>query len=134
MIKYLKYLALATLLTLETSGTALAVTINTNIPGMNTVSDSGPTGFVYNFYQLSLMISGVLAFGAIVYGGVKYTVAAGNPGGQSEGKEWIKGALLGLLLLVSAYIVLRTINPKLVNLELPTLDPPASTGSGGEGF
>ncbi|MDO8536930.1 MAG: hypothetical protein Q7R94_01645, partial [bacterium] len=75
-----------------------AVTINTNIPGDKSANDT-PGGIVYNVYQFSLMIGGVLAFGAIVYGGVKYTLAAGNPGGQSEGKEWVKGALLGLLLL-----------------------------------
>ncbi|GEM_PF-1873257 len=88
------------------------VKISTNIPGPAPANDV--CGFVSNFYTFSLMIAGILAFGAIVYGGVKYTFAAGNPSGQSEGKEWVKSALLGLLLLVGAYVILNTINPGLV--------------------
>ncbi len=106
--------------TLGAASIALGVQIATNLPGTNPAS-AGPEGFVSNFYQFALMIGGILAFGAIVYGGVKYTFAAGNPGGQSEGKEWVKGALLGLLLLVGAYIILKTINPDIVKLSLPTL-------------
>lgn len=62
--------------------------------------------------------------------------AAGNPSGQSDAKEWIWSALLGILLLAGAYMVLNVINPNLTTLSLPTLTPaniqPASpTGSGG---
>jgi hypothetical protein len=67
------------------------------------------------------MIGGVLAFGAIVYGGVLYAISMGNPSKQSEGKEWVESALIGLLLLAGAYLILYTINPDLVNLNLPTL-------------
>jgi hypothetical protein len=89
---------------------------------MGTVTSSTPPGqFVKSFYDFALMIGGVLAFGAIVYGGVLYAASMGNPSRQSEGKEWIKSALLGLLLLAGAYLVLYTINPDLVNLSLPTL-------------
>jgi hypothetical protein len=98
-------------------------TIDVNFPG-GTNPTTGPQavgGIIANFYQFALLIGGILAFGAIVYGGVKYTFAAGNPSGQSEGKEWIKGALWGLTLLLGAYLVLKTINPALVNLGLPTL-------------
>lgn len=108
------------LITLFAIKTALAVDIDTNIPGPYT-NPTQPGQIVSNFYSFSLMIGGVLALGAIVYGGVKYVFAAGNPSGQSEGKEWIKGALWGLLLLVGAYLVLKTINPSLINLSLPTL-------------
>ena len=97
-----------------------AVEISTRIPGAYAVSE-GPGGFIANFYQFALMIGGILAFGAIVYGGIKYTLAAGNPSGQTEGKEWIKSAIYGLLLLLAVYLVLYTINPELVNLGLPTL-------------
>ena len=82
------------------------------------------------------MIGGVMAFGVIVYGGVKYTTSAGNPSGQSDAKEWIEAALLGLLLLVGAYFILNVINPQLINLTLPMLTPvnitaPVTGGAGG---
>lgn len=93
-------------------------TISTNIPG---VSANNPCDYVFSFYKFAMMISGVLALGAIVYGGVTYTLAAGNPSGQSEGKEWVKGALTGMLLLVSTYLILNVINPNLIKCTLPTL-------------
>jgi hypothetical protein len=99
-----------------------AVTISAAIPGMTNVTTSTPPGaYVSGFYDFALMIGGVLAFGAIVYGGVLYAISMGNPSRQSEGKEWIQSALIGLLLLAGATLILKTINPDLVNLNLPTL-------------
>ena len=100
---------------------AFAITIDTSVPGSNTSAD--PTqkigAIIANFYQFALLIGGILALGAIVWGGVKYTWAQGNPSAQSEGKEWIKAAIYGLMLLAGAYIILNTINPNLLNLNLP---------------
>jgi hypothetical protein len=99
-----------------------AATISAAIPGMTNVTTSTPPGaYVSGFYDFALMIGGVLAFGAIVYGGVLYAISMGNPSRQSEGKEWIQSALIGLLLLAGATLILKTINPDLVNLNLPTL-------------
>jgi hypothetical protein len=104
------------------AATVKAVDINYQIPGDQTISPgSNPGGIVRNFYLFALLISGILAFGAIVYGGIKYAISAGNPSGQSEGTEWIKGALWGILLLAGAYLILKTINPALINLNIPTL-------------
>jgi hypothetical protein len=98
-------------------------TISPTIPGMTSAvtTSTSPGAFVAGFYNFALMIGGVLAFGAIVYGGVLYAASVGNPSKQSEGREWNKSALLGLLLLAGAYLILNTINPNLVNLSLPTL-------------
>lgn len=117
-------------------GVAYGAGINYGIPGTN--SSTNPFGAIGNLYQLALGVSGLLAFGSIVYGAIVYTLAAGNPGGQNEGKEWIKQALLGLLLLVGAYIILNTINPALVNPSLSPLDdigdrPPVGGGAPGDG-
>jgi len=102
---------------------AHAVTISTAIPGSNAnTSSSSPGAFVANFYQFALLIGGILAFGAIVFGGVKYAISAGNPSGQSDAKEWIWGALTGLLLLAGAYLVLNVVNPQLVNLNINPLN------------
>ncbi|MDE2020884.1 MAG: hypothetical protein KGJ13_11160, partial [Patescibacteria group bacterium] len=106
--------------------TVKAVTVNlplsqsfTSLTGSAT--STTPCSTVINFYGFALFISGILAFGAIVYGGIRYAVSAGNPSGQSEGIDWIKGALFGVLLLASAYVLLNIVNPALVKCELPTL-------------
>jgi uncharacterized membrane protein YgcG len=120
------------------AGTALAVTIDTTFPGVST--GASPGEIIGGFYKWSLGAAGVLALGAVVWGGIKYTMSAGNPSGQGEGKEWVKAALLGLLLLLGAYLILYTINPNLVNLGLPTLQlqpasgQPAGSTGGFTGF
>jgi len=111
-----------------------AVTISASIPGANggtnladcaagttNSASCNPAAFVNDFYSFALAISGILAFGAMIYGGVKYMLAAGNPSAQHEGKEWVQSALLGLLLLAGAYLILNTVNPALTTLQLPTL-------------
>lgn len=112
------------LLSSSIPASAHAVSISPAIPGLNTTgANAAPGAFIANFYQYALLISGVLAFGAIVYGGVLHAISAGNPSKQSEGKSWIWSALIGLLLLGGAYIILNTVNPNLVNLNLPMLTP-----------
>ena len=100
---------------------------NANLPPGSSGTTERPGTLVNNFYQFALSISGLLAFGAIVWGGIKYTASAGSPSGQTEGKEWITGALWGLLLLAGAYLILNTINPSIVSLELAA---PGSTPTG----
>jgi hypothetical protein len=115
--------------------TALAqatIQISSAIPGVNQNGANTPPGaFIANFYQFALLISGILAFGAIVFGGVKSAISAGNPSALSEARQWIWSALLGLLLLGGAYIILNTINPNLINLNLPTLSPLSVQTGGG---
>lgn len=95
---------------------AAVITISPNLPG-SLANISSPGGWVKSFYNYALFLSGLLAFGAIVYGGIRYAWARGNPSGETEAKSWIWSALLGLLLLACAYLILFTVNPNLVNLS-----------------
>jgi hypothetical protein len=117
---------------------AHAVQIATTLPGQYQNTNSGIGGYIANAYQFSLLVGGILAFGVIVYGGIRYMTSVGNPGGQEDAKEWIEGALLGLLLLAGAYFVLKVINPDILVLSLPstgniTVSGGANTGTGSGG-
>ncbi|OHA14214.1 MAG: hypothetical protein A3G49_03175 [Candidatus Sungbacteria bacterium RIFCSPLOWO2_12_FULL_41_11] len=80
------------------------------------------SGYLDNLYQYLLGLVGIAALGAMVYGGVLYIVAAGNPSKLGEAKGWISNAIYGLLLAAFSYVLLYTINPDLVkgftNLDL----------------
>ena len=104
-----------------------SATINVNLPGAS--SATSPGGWVEQFYQFALMIAGVLAFGVIIYGGIRYMTSVGNPSGEEEAKQWIWAALTGVLLLAGAYIILNVINPQLLNLTLPKLSAVSTTAS-----
>lgn len=104
------------------------IAVSGALPGSYATS-SGPGAFVANFYQFALMIGGLLAFGMIVWGGVKYAASRGNPSAESDAKDRIYGALIGLLLLAGVYLILFTINPNLINLNLTALPTVTITAS-----
>lgn len=89
--------------------------------GTQAVSSISPQAMVAGIYQFALLIGGLLAFGAIIYSAIKYALSAGNPTGQGDARSGITDALLGLLLLMAAYLILNTINPNLTKLYLPPL-------------
>jgi hypothetical protein len=101
-------------------GIARGVTINAGIPGSSDVAS--PAGIVANFYQFAVFFGGLVAFAVIVYAGVRYTLAAGNPSTQSDARDQITQALLGLLMLLGVYLLLNVINPDLVKLSMPELE------------
>lgn len=73
-------------------------------------------GIVGEFYTVALGIVGVAALGALIYGGILWTVS-GAVSTQQEAKEWISGAIWGLALLLAAALILNTINPALAELK-----------------
>jgi hypothetical protein len=70
--------------------------------------------YVIYIFNLSLIIAGLIAFGALVYGGIRYLTSAGSPVAVSDAKDQIFSGILGLIILLSAYLILTTINPQLV--------------------
>jgi len=86
-------------------------------------------GYIVRLYQFGLGISGILGVGMIVVGGILYATSVGKPDKQGEAKDMITSALWGILLLFGAYIILNTINPRLVQLGEPTVKQATSTVS-----
>lgn len=78
---------------------------------------------ISDIYQWSLAIVGIVAFVQIVYAGWLYLTAFGNTGKASSALSKIGNAVLGIILLFSSYLILKTINPDLVGgrIELPEI-------------
>jgi len=81
----------------------------------------GITDYIKTIYLFAMGIAGVLAMALIVVGGFQWLTATGNTGTISQAKARINNALLGLAVLLLAYLLLNTINPALVNLKEPVL-------------
>ncbi len=92
------------------------------IAGGQCPSEQTPAGYIARLYQFGLMIVGLFAFGGIVYGALKYILSAGSLADQSDAREQITQAVLGLLLLLGSFLILYTINPAITNIQNPNLE------------
>jgi hypothetical protein len=104
------------------------------IPGAltPTTTKTALPDYIRYIFQLSLFVGALIAFGSFIYGGVRYLISGGSPSAQKDAQSQMSAGILGLIILVSAYIILNTINPQLVAFEvsLPTGAPtgPAAPG------
>ncbi|MBD3245182.1 MAG: hypothetical protein GF335_04275 [Candidatus Moranbacteria bacterium] len=78
-------------------------------------------------YKLLVYVVGVFGVVMFMVGGFQYLTAAGNTSLTSEAKKTMFAALVGVIIIVSAYLLLRIINIELVNL----VDPKGGGGGGG---
>lgn len=94
-----------------------------NIPSNQLTTGQELPEYINYLFIFGLGLIAVLALAQMMVGGIKYVLAAGNVATIEDAKETIKQALIGLGLLLISYLLLRTINPDLVNLRTPNLAP-----------
>lgn len=73
--------------------------------------------YIGNAYKYGVVIGSVLAVMMIMIGGVMYMIGGLNQTLIGKGKEFIVGAVTGLILLLGSYILLNTVNPNLIHLQ-----------------
>ncbi|MCK5044240.1 hypothetical protein KAR26_00735 [Candidatus Parcubacteria bacterium] len=80
--------------------------------------------YIFNF---AIIACGLIALGVIVRAGAQYTASRGNPASHRDARDRIICGIVGLLILLSSYILLSTINPNLVFFSFAPLthDPEA---------
>ncbi len=87
----------------------------TNVPGVGEIEDI--SDYIKALYLFGLAIVGVIAMLFVIIGGIRYMTAAGNESTITEAKGQITAAILGLVLLLTSWLILNTINPELVSLK-----------------
>ncbi len=80
----------------------------------DTLTKSLGLGAAGNILNWAIGVGSLLALGVIVYGGILYTYSAGRPSVKADAADRIRHAIYGLLLLLSAWLILDIINPALV--------------------
>jgi hypothetical protein len=103
-------------------------TVLAPLPGIN--SSTNLTDYVPAMFNLLIGLSAVFAVLMIVIGGFQY-MSTDAIQGKSAGKERIKNAIFGLVLVIGAWLILYTINPKLLTLDLSISPASTSAPSGG---
>lgn len=121
---------------LTTSNISASYTFTTSIPGTTIKagdSSSSIAKYIEQIYNGALAFVGLTAFAAIVFWGIKYTMSVGNASKTQDAVDGITQAVFGLVLLLSAYLILKTVNPTLVNLKDPDINTVQQTGGGASG-
>jgi hypothetical protein len=93
--------------------TALEISLG----GLNEVTD--PAQYISKLYEWTISVTGILAGIMIMIGGLLYLTAGGSPERVSNAKSYISNALIGLILSLTSYFLLQTINPTLLALKFP---------------
>lgn len=74
------------------------------------------SNYVADLYKFALGLGALLALTMIVVGAIRYTLSAGNFANQGDAKDQITSAIFGFVLLLAAFLILYTLNPRLVSL------------------
>lgn len=96
------------------------------LPWLPTITiASGISVYVSYFFGLAIIIAGFIALVSFVVGAITYILSAGNPSMIGEAKDRMKNAIIGLVLLLTSFLIMQTINPAIVQTvvgSLPTTD------------
>ncbi len=95
------------------------------IPGFEEETSGDFFVYISQVYKFGLWFIGVAALFMITFGGYVYLTSAGNNSSMEKAKGVITDAVIGLLLALSAWLILYVINPDLVQIK--RLEPGAQT-------
>jgi len=90
------------------------------LPGIKTPATTKEAlpDYIRYIFHLGLFLAGLLAFGSFVYGGFRYLASGGSSSAQKDAASQITSGLLGLAILLFAFVVLNTINPQLTDFDV----------------
>lgn len=74
--------------------------------------------FFNNLYKFLVGLAIALAIIEIIWGGLEYSTTD-SIGNKEAGKNRIRNAIYGLLLILSPVLVFSIINPQILNLSIP---------------
>ena len=93
------------------------------IPGLTSSTDgsidvtNGFGDYANRIIRIFIGLLGVFAVMMIVFGGIQYMISSSG-GEKNAGKDRMTNAVFGLILALSSYMILNTINPNLVKLNI----------------
>ncbi len=90
--------------------------------GLRTIKEDIFPVYVKYIFNFIIGISGFIAFGALIRGGIRYLLSSGEPEKLTTAKKQMLAAFWGIIILSSAYLILININPQLTLVKVPGLE------------
>jgi hypothetical protein len=105
-------------------------------PGGTALNNSSTlTDLIKYLYEWGIALGGLAVFVALLMAGIQYLTSFGNPVSMKDAMSRIQSAVIGLILLLSSWLILNTINPELTTFQEKTFDfqapdvPPLNSSS-----
>ncbi|MFH1405079.1 MAG: pilin [Patescibacteria group bacterium] len=91
------------------------------IDGINSVTIvKDLADYIVKAYQFLLWIAFAFGVVMIMFGGLQYVLSSGS-GEVENAKKRITTAVVGIALLLGSYLILYTVNPNLIKMQLPKM-------------
>jgi len=84
--------------------------------GSNLIGD-----YISAFFNFAVPGTAILAVVVMMYGGLVWLTSGGSVERIGVAKQYISGALSGMVLLLASYLILNTVSPDLVSLQFPDI-------------
>jgi len=85
-----------------------------------------PASYLSGLYRLALGLGVLAALIMIVVAGITYATSGDNASKQKEARGQIRDAIIGMVILFASVLILNTVNPALVSMRLPNIQPPST--------
>lgn len=95
-----------------------------SIPGFESgkpVTEDTLGNYFRAIYVYFISSVGAIAVAMIIFGGFRWITAAGNASKIQAAQETINSALIGVVLALTSFLILNTINPNLTRLRIPAV-------------
>ncbi|MCK9393504.1 MAG: pilin [Candidatus Paceibacterota bacterium] len=114
-------LILIALYSLFICGTSFALEVTfPNIGGLTLNSSSNIPNTVEYFYRIGVISGALIATIMIIVSGVTILLSRGEPAKISDAKKRMIGAVFGLIILGGSYLIIYTINSKILEIQGPS--------------
>lgn len=86
------------------------------------VSRGSFSSYLQTMVNIAIGLVGAVSVIMLIVGGLQYILTSVNEGAKKEAKERITNAIIGILIILSGYLILNTINPDLLKLDFPKIN------------
>jgi hypothetical protein len=92
------------------------------INGIEITTESTIEDYAVYFFSFAMIVGTIIAFAVLIYGGFRYVTSSGNPDAMSDAKKWILESILGLILLLSTWLIIGIINKEMLSPKIPSVE------------
>jgi hypothetical protein len=85
-------------------------------PGTNDTNSDLTTFLTDKVVPVIGMVAGGIAFIYLIYSGILYLTAAGNPDAAKKGQQGIINAIIGIVIIIAAWTIIAVVRNSVANV------------------